>query len=57
MRLVISRMCIATTVKRTVDLYATTDQLLARSLDIGDNQIKTLGGAGRRRGNLGAKND
>ena len=39
------------------DLDAATQQLLAGSLDVGDDQIQALGGAGCRRGDVLAEDD
>src|SRR5215469_12859602 len=44
-------------VEHLADLDAATEQLVARGLDIGDDQVQALGGAGCRRGDIFAKND
>jgi len=39
------------------DLDATTEQCVASGLDVGDDQVQALGGAGRRRGDVLAEDD
>ena len=39
------------------DLDAATEQLVAGGLDVGDDQVQALGGAGRRRGDVLAEDD
>jgi hypothetical protein len=39
------------------DLNAATEQILAGSLDVGDDQIKPLGGSGRSRRDVLAEDD
>src|SRR6476659_7668256 len=43
--------------KHLADLDAPTEQLVTGALDIGCDQVKALGGAGRRRGHVLPKND
>src|SRR4029077_5316727 len=44
-------------VERLADLDAASKQILAGGLDVGDDQVQALGGAGRRRGNALAEDD
>jgi len=44
-------------VERLADLDAATEQLGAGGLDVGDDQVQPLGGAGCRRGDVPAEDD
>jgi hypothetical protein len=44
-------------VQHLADLDAATEQLVAGGLDVGDNQVQPLGGAGCRRGDVLAEDD
>ena len=44
-------------VEHLADLDAATEQLFAGSLDVGDDQVQALGGAGCRRGDVLAEDD
>ena len=44
-------------VEHLADLDAATEQLLAGGLDVGDDQVKALGGAGCCRGDVLSEND
>ena len=44
-------------VKDLADLDAPTEQFITGALDIGCDQVKALGGAGRRRGHVLSEND
>jgi hypothetical protein len=44
-------------VEHLADLDAATEQLVAGGLDVGDDQVQPLAGAGRRRGDVLAEDD
>ena len=50
-------MHVAGVVEGLADLDAASEQLLAGGLDVGDDQIEALRGAGRRRGDVLAEDD
>ena len=56
-RLVGSRVHVAAAMKGRADLHTTIEQFLARGLDVRDDQIESLGGAGGRRGDIRAENN
>jgi hypothetical protein len=48
---------VAGVVEYVADLDAATEQLAAGGLDVGDDQVQSLGGAGDRRGDVLAEDD
>src|SRR5262245_5567211 len=50
-------MRLASTVEDLADLCAAREQIVAGGLDVGDDEIKPLRGAGRRRGDVLAEDD
>src|SRR5580704_11985487 len=48
---------VAAAVEYLADLNVATGQIIAGGLDVSDDQIKSLGGAGSRRGNILAEDD
>ena len=48
---------VAGVVEHLADLDAATEQFVAGGLDVGDDQVQSLGGAGRRRGDVLAEDD
>src|ERR1700722_17542897 len=48
---------VAAAVEHLADLNAATEQIIAGGLDVSDDQIKSLGGAGSGRGNILAEDD
>src|SRR5919112_5345522 len=48
---------VAGAVERLADLHAATEQLLASSLDVGNDEVQSLGGARCRRGHVLAEDD
>src|SRR6267378_1162443 len=56
-RLVRAGIHAAGAVEHLADLYAATQQLVARRLDVGHDQVQALRGAGCRRGDVLAEDD